>query len=68
MNKVENSDFLKDTKTGVIVNSNQTDYNHARSRFAKQQSKDKKIVDLQKQVTDLENSIKQILTLLKSKN
>ena len=68
MDKVENSDFMKDSKTGVIVNGNQTEYENARSRYARQQMKDKKIDNLQNEVIDLKKNLSQILTLLKSKN
>ena len=67
MDKVENTDYLKDRETGVIVNSNQKDYNNARSRFAKQIMKDKKIKNLQDEVSDLKSNLKKILTLLESK-
>lgn len=67
MDKVENTDYLKDSQTGVIVNSNQRDYNNARSRFAKQQMKDKKITDLQTEVSELKDGIAKILTLMENK-
>ncbi len=68
MDKVQNTDYLKDTKTGIIVNSNQRDYNIARSRVAKQKMKDKKITDLQNELSDMKGDMAKILTLLQKSN
>lgn len=68
MDKVKNTDYLKNSQTGVIINGNQKDYDNARSRYARQQMKDKKIITLQNEVADLKNNLSQILTLLKSKD
>lgn len=66
MNKVENTEYLKDSQTGVIVNTNQRDYNNARARFTKQRSKDQKIISLQSEVVELKNNMAKILTLLEN--
>ena len=67
MDKVQNTDYLKDSKTGMVVNTNQRDYNIARSRFAKQQMKDKKIKDLQNEVSSMKDDMAKIIQLLESK-
>lgn len=67
MDKVKNTSFLKDGTTGAIVNSNQRDYNVARSRVAKQKMKDKKVTDLQEELVELKKDMANMLTLLKKR-
>ena len=64
MDKVQNTDYLKDNQTGNVVNSNQRDYNIARARVSKQKMKDKKITDLQNEISEMKSDMNKILTLL----
>lgn len=64
MNKVKNTDYLKNRQTGNVVNSNQRDYNIARSRISKQRMKDNKIRKLEDELSAMKASMDKILTLL----
>lgn len=64
MDKVKNTDYLKNSQTGNVVNSNQRDYNIARSRISKQRMKDNKIRKLEDELSTMKASMDKILTLL----
>lgn len=65
MNKVENTSYLKDPKTGVIINSNEIEYNNARSRRSKQKRDQLKVKTLENELAQMKEDMAILMNMVK---
>jgi len=66
--KIENTDYTKDNNTGVIINNNKSEYLNARARRSKQKREQEKINNLQSELTDVKNSMAELVKLVQDLN
>ena len=63
--KVEgNSDLVRDTSTGAILNINKDEINAARKRKLERKQKEKEFEDLKNEVSDIKNMLTKIIEKL----
>jgi hypothetical protein len=58
---VDNKDLVKDMKSGAVINTNQTAFQAARERAAKAKQEKERLDNLEKEVVDIKEMLKQIL-------
>ncbi len=63
--KVENTTYIKDTQTGTVINTNNSEYLNARSRRSKQKRDKNIIVNLREELNELKTEMKQMVRLVR---
>jgi len=66
--KIENTNYTKDTKTGVIVNDNNAEYLNARSRRSRQKRDSKKVQDLRNELNEMKSLMAELSQTVKDLN
>ena len=63
--KVENTTYIKDTETGVIINSDNSAYRHARARRSKIKRDQMKITNLENELSNMKKQMIDLIQLVK---